>query len=128
MRTNGRAKFIIGGAVIIAVVAWLVYSSIGGSSADYMTAAQLITGGPSNRIVRATGLVVGQTIEFDSQRMILRFEIRDDSGSLPVQYKGPQPDMLKDDAQAVVEGKYTASGVFEATSVLLKCPSKYVKE
>ncbi|HIP95627.1 MAG TPA: cytochrome c maturation protein CcmE, partial [Anaerolineae bacterium] len=57
-----------------------------------------------------------------------RFDIADDSGSLPVLYKGVRPDMLRDGVQAVVEGKYTASGVFEATSVLLKCPSKYAEE
>ena len=31
-------------------------------------------------------------------------------------------------AQAVIEGKYTAPGVFEATSLLLKCPPKYAEE
>jgi cytochrome c-type biogenesis protein CcmE len=35
---------------------------------------------------------------------------------------------LEDGAQAVVEGKYTSGGVFEATSLLLKCPSKYAEE
>jgi len=79
-------------------------------------------------MVRVTGLVVGQTIDWDPQQMILRFDIADDSGSLPVLYKGVRPDMLRDGVQAVVEGKYTASGVFEATSVLLKCPSKYAEE
>ena len=87
-----------------------------------------MTTGPSDRMVRVTGLVVGQTIDWDPQQMILRFDITDDSGSLPVLYKGVRPDMLGDGVQAVVEGKYTASGIFEATSVLLKCPSKYTEE
>jgi len=127
-KVGGRLKFIIGGAIIVLVTGWLIYSNIESSSAYYLTVEELTTTGPSDRMVRVTGLVVGQTIDWDPQQMILRFDIADDSGSLPVLYKGVRPDMLRDGVQAVVEGKYTASGVFEATSVLLKCPSKYAEE
>lgn len=127
-RVGGRTRFIIGGAIIVAVVGWLIYSNIGSSSTHYLTVQELVAGGPSERIVRATGLVIGKTIDWNPQQMMLRFEIADDSGSLPVLYKGPRPDLLEDGTQAVVEGKYMASGVFEANSVLLKCPSKYVEE
>jgi cytochrome c-type biogenesis protein CcmE len=127
-RTGGRRKFIIGGAIIALVVAWLIYSNIGGSSTYYMTVEELLAEGPSDRLVRCTGFVVGQSIEWDPQQMVLRFEIADETGSLPVLYKGPRPDLLEDGTQAVVEGRYAGAGVFEATSVLLKCPSKYVEE
>ena len=127
-RMGGRMRFIIGGAIIIVVIGWLILSNIGGSSTYYLTVEELLAEGPSNRLVRGTGLIVGQSIEWDPQQMVLRFEIADESGSLPVLYKGPRPDLLEDGTQAVVEGKYQASGVFEATSVLLKCPSKYTEE
>jgi len=127
-KAGRRMKFIIGGAIIVLVTGWLIYSNIESSSAYYLTVEELMTTGPSDRMVRVTGLVVGQTIDWDPQQMILRFDITDDSGSLPVLYKGVRPDMLGDGVQAVVEGKYTASGIFEATSVLLKCPSKYTEE
>ena len=126
-RTSGRRRFIIGGVIIIVVVAWLVYSSIGSSTAHYVTVQELLAAEPLDRIVRATGLVVGQTISWDPIEMILQFEIADEGGSLPVLYQGPRPDMLKDGAEAVVEGRYTNSGVFEASSIILKCPSKYVE-
>jgi cytochrome c-type biogenesis protein CcmE len=51
--------------------------------------------------------------------------IADASGSLAVIYNGPRPDMLQDDAEAVVEGRYIEGGSFEADNLLLKCPSKY---
>jgi len=121
-------KFIIGGAIILLVVGWLIYSNIEGSTAYYLTVGELMAGGPSDRMVRVSGLVVGQTIDWDPQEMTLRFEIADESGSLPVLYEGIRPDMLQDGAQAVVEGKHTPSGLFEATAVLLKCPSKYAEE
>jgi cytochrome c-type biogenesis protein CcmE len=128
MRTRRRTRFIVGGLVIVVVLAWLIYSSIGASVAPYVTVRELLAGEPPGRMVRATGLVVGQTISWDSQDMILRFEIADAGSHLPVVYHGPRPDMLRDGAEAVVEGKYSGSGLFEASSILLKCPSKYVEE
>jgi len=125
---KGRTKFILGGAIILLVVAWLVYSNIGASSAYYMTVQELVAAGPGNRIVRAAGQVVGQTIQWDPQTMILQFELEDEGGRLPVVYTGLRPDMFRDGAQAVIEGKYRATGIFEATSLLLKCPSKYAEE
>jgi cytochrome c-type biogenesis protein CcmE len=127
-RKSGRAKFYLGGAVIIVAVAWLILSSIGSSSAYYVTVGELMTGSTPNRVVRAAGDVVSQTIDWDPQQMVLRFEIADETGTMPVLYKGPRPDLLEDGAHAVVEGRYGSSGIFEATAVLLKCPSKYVEE
>jgi cytochrome c-type biogenesis protein CcmE len=127
MRAPARIKFFIGGAIIVVVVAWLVYSSIGSSTAFYMTVQELLAGEPPDRIVRAAGLVVGQTISWDAREMMLQFEIADGGVSLPVRYHGPRPDMLRDGAEAVVEGRYTRGGIFEATSIILKCPSKYVE-
>ena len=85
-------RVVIGGAIIVAVIAWLILSNVIGSS---------------------------------TQSMLLRFEIADDLDRLPVVFPGVRPDMLVEDARAVVEGRLTSSGVFEATKVLLQCPSKY---
>jgi cytochrome c-type biogenesis protein CcmE len=121
-------RLIVGGAIIVLVIGWLVISNIGGSTTYYLTVEEVIAQAPSDRLVRVAGLIVGQSIQWDAQQMVLRFEISDESGSMPVLYRGSRPDLLEDGTQAVVEGKYTKTGVFEATSVLLKCPSKYVEE
>jgi cytochrome c-type biogenesis protein CcmE len=44
---------------------------------------------------------------------------------LEVVYYGPIPDLLQNEAQAIITGKVLASGVFEADEILLKCPTKY---
>jgi len=125
---GGRLKYFIGGAIILLVMGWLVLSNIQEASAQYLTVEELLAQGSSDRMVRVSGLVVGETIEWDPQQLILRFEIADDGGSLPVLYKGVRPDMFRDGAQAVIEGKYSSGGVFEASTLLLKCPSKYAEE
>ena len=127
-RAGGQMRLIVGGAIIVLVIGWLVISNIGGSTTYYLTVEEVIAQAPSDRLVRVAGLIVGQSIQWDAQQMVLRFEISDESGSMPVLYRGSRPDLLEDGTQAVVEGKYTKTGVFEATSVLLKCPSKYVEE
>ncbi len=122
---KARGKFFIGGAVIVLTVGYLIVSSIGGSTAYYLTVEEVKAQGPSERPVRVAGTVVEDSIEWNAQELLLRFEIADDSGSLAVTYKGPRPDMLRDGAEAIVEGKYVGEGSFEASNLLLKCPSKY---
>jgi cytochrome c-type biogenesis protein CcmE len=125
---SGRLKFLVGGAIILLVLGWLVLSNIQEASAHYLTVEELLAQGSSDRMVRVSGLVIGETIAWDPQQLVLRFEIADEGGSLPVVYEGVRPDMFRDGAQAVVEGKYSSSGVFEASTLLLKCPSKYAEE
>ncbi len=125
---GGRMKFIIGGAIILVVIGWLIFSNVQGSTTPYLSVNELMAQGPSDRMVRVSGLVVGDTIDWDPQRMTLQFELADEGANLPVLYEGVRPDMFADGAQAVVEGKYATSGVLEATDLLLKCPSKYVEE
>jgi cytochrome c-type biogenesis protein CcmE len=47
-------------------------------------------------------------------------------GALVVEYASLEtPDLFKDGAEVVVEGKLTAAGTFHATNLLAKCPSKF---
>jgi cytochrome c-type biogenesis protein CcmE len=122
---RARSKFLIGGAIIVSAVGYLIISSIGGSTAYYLTVQEVKSQGPSERTVRVAGNVLGETINWNAQDLVLRFDIADASGSLAVIYHGPRPDMLREGAEAVVEGKYVEGGSFEANNLLLKCPSKY---
>ncbi|HDN80486.1 MAG: cytochrome c maturation protein CcmE [Chloroflexi bacterium] len=122
-------KLLIGSLVTIAAILYLVISNIGGTSTYYLTVGELKAKGPSiyGKNVRVAGTVIGESIQWDPDRLVLRFEIADESGRLPVIYYGPRPDMLRDGASAVVEGKYTPEGVFKVNpgGLMLKCPSKY---
>jgi cytochrome c-type biogenesis protein CcmE len=124
---NKQTKFIVGGLIIVLVIGYLIFTSIQGSTAPYLTVTELRSKGPSvyERNVRVTGLVQGESVAWNAQDLILKFEIADEGGRLPVVYKGLRPDMFQDGAQAVVEGRYTESGIFEAHNLMLKCPSKY---
>jgi cytochrome c-type biogenesis protein CcmE len=44
---------------------------------------------------------------------------------MQVVYKGPKPDLLRDEAQAIMTGHIGDDNVFYADELLLKCPTKY---
>jgi len=77
------------------------------------------------RNVRVSGKVEGDSIDFNSRDLILRFEILGESGeTLPVVFNGPKPDQMRHEAEAIIEGKYDGNE-FVAKELLLKCPSRY---
>lgn len=123
-----RLPYLAGAVVILIVVGWLLYTSIESATAPYLTVTELLAEGSSDRIVRATGTVVGETIIWDEQELVLQFDIRDDGGSISIDYHGTRPDLLEDGTEAVVEGRYQGEGSFDASAILLKCPSKYEEE
>jgi len=127
MAGTKQAKFIVGGLIVVLVIGYLIFTSIQGSTAPYLTVTELRGRGPSvyERNVRVTGVIQGESIDWNAQDLILKFEIADENDRLPVIYKGLRPDMFQDGAQAVVEGRYTEEGTFEAHNLVLKCPSKY---
>lgn len=147
-----RLKFIIGGILIFAAIAYLIISSTQANSQYFLTVEELQTRGSSlqNREVRISGVVLGDTIQEDPQNLVIRFTVAHIPGdnadielrgglaavlhesaldsSLPrvrVEYHGVKPDLLKNEAQAIMTGKLDENGVFQAEELLLKCPTRY---
>jgi cytochrome c-type biogenesis protein CcmE len=120
-------KFLIGGLVVVVVVALLIATSFSGSTSDYLTISQVRALEPDQpRSSRVAGEIVPDSVQWDTRELRLTFEIQDGTGQLPISYHGPQPDMLVDAVEAVAIGKYDpANQVFEADELLMKCPSKY---
>ncbi len=145
-------KFLIGGLLIVAAVVYLVISSTQASAQYFLTVEDLQArkAEMQGKDVRVSGAVIGDSIKYDAKNLTLSFTIADIPGdnnvidargglaavlkaavvdqSLPrlnVVYSGVKPDLLKNEAQAIVTGKYNADGTFSATELLLKCPTKY---
>jgi cytochrome c-type biogenesis protein CcmE len=148
----GRSKFLIGGLLILAAVVYLIFTSTQVSAEYFMTVDELSAQGPdvADRNVRVSGAVVGDSIQYDPQALILSFEVAhvpgsnqevEDEGGLAevlhaavadpsrtrirVEYSGPKPDLLKNEAQAIMTGRMSPDGIFHADELLLKCPTKY---
>jgi cytochrome c-type biogenesis protein CcmE len=142
-------KFTIGGLILVAAVALLVISSIRGSAQYYYTVDELISGNTRQQNLRVSGVVLGDTIKYDQTTYDLVFtiahipgdnkEIEEAGGlaqvlheaalnpasSIEVVYHGEKPDLLTNEAQAIVTGSLGEDGRFYADELLLKCPSRY---
>jgi len=149
---QGRAKFIVGGLLILAAVIYLIVSATQANAEFFMTVNELKSKGNSlvGRSLRISGAVIGDSIQYDPQTMNLTFEIAHVPGDnaaiemggglaavlhtavtdpmrarLTIVYNGPKPDLLRDEAQAIVTGHLGEDGIFYADELLLKCPTKY---
>ncbi len=125
-----RIKFILIGLGIAATMVFMLVVATqksDGGFAYYVSVKEFTEKGEPEGRFRVNGKVQPGTIERMSDGRQVRFTIKDKDGSetLPVDFEGIIPDTFVDDADVVVEGNRRADGVFEATTLLAKCPSKY---
>lgn len=80
-----------------------------------------------NQDVHVVGKIVPKTLKQNALAREVRFELKDDTGAMPVRYVGPPQSNLAAATQVVVIGS-KKDGVFEAHQMLVKCPSKYESE
>ena len=149
---QGRGKFIIGGIFILAAIIYLIVSATQSNAEYFMTVNELRSKSNSlvGRSLRISGAVIGDTIQYDPLTMNLTFDIAHVPGDnaainmggglaavlhtavtdptrtrLTIIYNGPRPDLLRDEAQAIITGHLGEGGIFYADELLLKCPTKY---
>ena len=79
-----RAKFLIGGLLIVAAVVYLIASSTKAAAQYYLTIDELMVKGESmrDRDVKISGAVDGDTITYDAQTLTLRFTIANVPGDM----------------------------------------------
>ena len=123
---KGKLKFIIAIAVIALTVSYLVYGGVKDTMVYYLTVEELKAKVPTvyDSRVRVSGTVVPGTIIKDTNGA-LEFPIPDGTPIIAVAYEGIVPDIFADDVEAVVEGVYAKNDVFQADTLLAKCPTKY---
>jgi cytochrome c-type biogenesis protein CcmE len=127
---KARTKFIIGGAAVLGVAAYLMVSAIRDTGVYYLTPAELASKTASDPTLFDTGVKVGArvvkgTITRDPGGRQVSFRMSDGAKSYEVVYRGITPDTFTDDVDVVVEGRLGHDGVFRATTLLAKCASRY---
>lgn len=150
--SGGRTKFIVGGLLIVAAIVYLIATATMGNQQYFRTVDELVNGGASmaGQNIRVSGAVLGESITWEPDSLTISFEMAhmpgdqeviDQQGGLAavlhdattdpsrsrirVVYIGPKPDLLQNEAQAIVTGQLGDDGVFYADELLLKCPTRY---
>lgn len=129
-RKGPPTKVLAVGLVAVAAIVYLVFFGMQGATVYSLTIPELLAKGPEavGQGLRVTGMLDGESVSFDPQAVLLSFNLVSEGQTLPVVHKGVKPDNMRDDAEVIVEGKLRADGIFEASSLMFKCPSKYEAE
>lgn len=117
-----KSRYIIGGIVVVVFLAIGGYSFLN-SSVEYST---LTKAEQSGKKVQVTGTwVKDEPSRFDPASNTFTFSMKDQDGQIAkVVLHGAKPNNFDIATSVVAKGRYE-NGVFEASNVLTKCPSKY---
>jgi cytochrome c-type biogenesis protein CcmE len=110
------------GAIVAACAAYLVYAASGTGVAYYRTVAE-VKAAPAGQDVRVLGTV--RNLRSGGSPLDVSFDAVDGGYAMPVAYHGQVPDIFRAGVQVVVTGSMGSDGVFHATTLLTKCPSRF---
>ena len=157
VKRSGRWKFLVVGVIILGAIGYLLFSSTLIGARYYVTVDSLIDDQSMiGKTVRVSGAVDGAPT-YNPDTKELRFvianipndndSIREQGGLAKVLYNAVTdpgvtrlqvvahdteiPDLLKDQAQAIMSGKLQqvdGQYVFYADDITLKCPTKYQED
>lgn len=120
---------------VMGLVAYLIWSGVNETMMYYMTPAELIAQVEEDTTFHNVGVRVSGRLKQGSwnrnmNELTHRFtvvDLDDESVSIPVVYRDILPDTFNDTGlvTVVIEGRYRKDGIFQATTVLAKCGSRY---
>lgn len=112
--------------LMVAAIGWVATTNLSKANYFYNVHELPEMGDPIfKKGLKVKGRILAGSIEKENKPV--KFIIQEEDKHMKVHYIGeePLPDMFKDHAETVVEGKMRTDGVFEAVHVQAKCASKY---
>lgn len=118
-----KARYYIGGIIII-IFLGLLFFNFTKTNIKYESDFNKVMS--SGKTCKATGVWIKEkSFEENLDQRTFTFYLRDaNNNEMKVVYKGIKPNNFEIATSVVVTGKFE-NGVFYATDVLTKCPSKY---
>lgn len=122
---NRKTKFIAGGAVIAAALAYMIYAGVTQSAVYFVTPAELQAAPVPGKAYRLGGVVARGSLTWEARTLDLSFALSDGKATVPVRHKGTPPDLFGEGRGAVVEGSWSPEGYFKASLILAKHSEEY---
>jgi cytochrome c-type biogenesis protein CcmE len=135
VKKNGR--FMVGLVGVAAVVTYLIWTGVSETMVYYLTPVELMARVEADPTFRDVGVKVsGQVVkgsytqgrggeEGELLHSFVVHDLADPSVTFPVEFRDAMPDTFTDEVEVVMEGRLRDDGVFEATTLLTKCGSRY---
>lgn len=124
--------YVVALLLVGAGVGYLVLSGLSQNSVYFLNVSEALAM-PEDKLTQARlfGSVCEQDIVRDFSALGVAFTVQDKDNAdqtMRVEYSGAVPDTFKPGVEVILEGRFNAQArVFEATTLLTKCPSKYEK-
>ncbi len=126
-RPRLSGKLLLLAAAFSAAVGFLIWTGTQGATVYYHTVGEVRDMGSDAyyRLIRVNGTVADGSIQSSTDSNLISFDLQDDSGRLPVEYRGTPPDLFGYSTQdryqeVIVEGQLEPSGAFRARSLIVK--------
>lgn len=124
-----KKKFIFAGVILLAAIVFLGVYMFQNPDIFFQkeyTVSQLdsIAAAQEGTSIRVMGKLDSFTRDAANSNLV-RFVLTDSGKGLSVVYKGALPDLFVTGNEVGVVGHLDSSGVFQAKTIITKCPSKY---
>ena len=131
MKRNGR--FMVGLVGVATVVTYLIWTGVSATMVYYFTPVELMQRVEVDPTfhdvgVKVSGKVVPGSYTRVEGELLHVFTVRDlidESVTFQAEFRDALPDTFTDEVEVVLEGRLRSDGVFEATTLLTKCGSRY---
>lgn len=120
-----KAKFIVGGLVILAALAYMIYAGVSQSVVYFVTPSELGAAPVVGKAYRLGGMVLPGSLKWEPRTLDLTFTLSDGKSTIPVRHKGSPPDLFGEGRGAVVEGSWSADGYFKSSHIMAKHSEEY---
>jgi cytochrome c-type biogenesis protein CcmE len=127
-RKRGRKLGLVAAVVIVlSGFAYLLQGGISSNLVYFLTPGEVLAKGAVGDPIRLGGQVVPGSVSWDAERLDLRFRLQDEEGgkSIEVHATKAPPQMFVEGIGVIVEGRLTASGVFESDNLMVKHSNEY---
>ena len=131
---SNRTRFIIVAVVVVLALAFMIWAAFGENTRYFLTVSEFNNKAEihDGQMVRVSGKLVEGTFNRGEKSTMSHFQITDTEGTasgsalLLASYDGVLPDLFfNPHSEIILEGSYSADGVFRTSEILVKCPSKY---
>lgn len=131
---NNRTRLVILILVVGLALGYMVYAAFPGNALYFMSVNEFMEReeAQDGRIVRVSGKLVDGSFNRVDNSIDASFRLSDEGTGLAGEillatYRGVLPDLFfNPHSEIILQGSYSPGQVFEADTILVKCPSKYI--
>lgn len=122
-----RGLYALLGAAVLVAAGFMIFQALA-TSVVYFILPNEYAQDPTrfdDRRIRLGGLVAAESVRFDDDDLQLTFLVTDRIREYPVRHYGAPPELFKENAGVVVEGRFDGEGVFVSDNLLIKHSEVY---